>query len=270
MFVAISRFSLSVRPTSITCTRNLNSVKFQRSFVQPITIRRNFATKDGGKGKPVKEEPRAGEAKRLVDGARVNSYASDEEEEATEPRVQKDPVKFNDPPLANDIYANPITKSKPDELDISKIPPHVHDLVDKISKLNILEVVELTKLLQEKLGISGMPMMAAPMMMAGGMGGVGAGGAPGAAGGAAAGPPPEEEKKKKERTEWNIRLVKINDGAKYKVIKELRELKPDLSLLDTKALVEKAPSTIAENVKKDDGEKIIKKMKDAGGEAEFF
>jgi ribosomal protein L7/L12 len=82
-------------------------------------------------------------------------------------------------------------------------------------------------------------------------------------------------------------IFQVNDGAKYKIIKELREIKPDLSLLDvstsfhlftsiivfftqTKSLVEKLPSTISENIKKEDGDKIMKKLKDAGGETEYY
>eukprot|EP01110_Echinostelium_bisporum_P013495 TRINITY_DN924_c0_g1_i1.p1 TRINITY_DN924_c0_g1~~TRINITY_DN924_c0_g1_i1.p1 ORF type:complete len:186 (+),score=48.66 TRINITY_DN924_c0_g1_i1:27-560(+) len=136
--------------------------------------------------------------------------------------------------------------------------PHVAAIADQITKLNILEVVELSKLLQDKFGMpAGMPMM--------GM----AAAAPAAAPAAAAAPVAEEPKKV-EQTEFTVKLMKVADGAKYKIIKELREIKPSLSLMETKNLVEKLPSNLAEKVSKEEADKIINKIKEAGGDCEML
>jgi len=136
------------------------------------------------------------------------------------------------------------------------VPPHIATIVDQISKLNILEVSDLVKALQEKLGLSG----AVPMM---------GGAAPAAAPAAAAPPPPKEEVKEKEKTEFTVKLMKVAENAKYKIIKELREIKPTLSLMETKSLVEKTPSTLLEKVSKEEAQKVIQKLKDAGGDCEM-
>eukprot|EP01133_Synstelium_polycarpum_P004043 gene4043-4685_t len=126
----------------------------------------------------------------------------------------------------------------------------VEDVVSRIEKLSLLEVIELTKVLQTRLGI--------PDINIGSLGG---GGAPAAAAPAAA---PAAAAK----SEYQVRLIKVPDGAKYKIIKELREIKPSLSLMETKGLVEKLPSVIADKVSKDEADKIIAKIKAAGAESE--
>jgi large subunit ribosomal protein L7/L12 len=145
------------------------------------------------------------------------------------------------------------TKEKEEPADISPAPEHLVKLVDEIAQLNMLEIAQFTKLLQKKLGISGIPMMSAPAA------------APAAAAAAA----PKEEKKA-EKTDYSVQLVKVAEGAKYKIIKELREVKPTLSLMDTKQLVEKLPSILGEKLSKADAEKIAKKIKDAGGEVDII
>eukprot|EP00026_Physarum_polycephalum_P017102 Phypoly_transcript_18201.p1 GENE.Phypoly_transcript_18201~~Phypoly_transcript_18201.p1 ORF type:complete len:190 (+),score=36.72 Phypoly_transcript_18201:88-657(+) len=147
--------------------------------------------------------------------------------------------------------------------DKEKTPPpaHVAAIVDQIAKLNILEVSDLVKALQDKLGLSG----AIPMMAAGAPAAAPAAAAPAAA--AAAPPPPKAEAKV--QSEFNVRLLKVAEDAKYKIIKELREIKPSLSLMETKALVEKTPSVIMEKVSKEDGQKIMNKLKEKGGDCEM-
>ncbi|KAN0044881.1 hypothetical protein ACTA71_006407 [Dictyostelium dimigraforme] len=130
----------------------------------------------------------------------------------------------------------------------------VKDLVERIANLSILEVMDLTSSLQKRLGI--------PDIDFSSLGSAPAGGAAPAAAAAAA---PVAAAK----TDFQVRLVKVPDGAKYKIIKELREVKPTLSLMETKGLVEKIPSVIADKVSKDEAEKIIAKLKAAGAELEM-
>jgi large subunit ribosomal protein L7/L12 len=115
-------------------------------------------------------------------------------------------------------------------------------LVDELSKLTVLEASELSKLLEEKWGVSA----AAPVAVA-------------AAGGAAA---PAAEVAE-EQTEFTVMLTAGGD-KKINVIKEVRSVRPDLGLKEAKDLVEAAPAAVKENVSKQEAEEIKKKLEEAG------
>ena len=106
------------------------------------------------------------------------------------------------------------------------------ELVEALSKKPILEIVELVKALEEKWGVSA----AAPVAVA-------------AAGGAAAAAAPAEEK-----TEFNVVMDSFGEN-KVAVIKVVRTV-TGLGLKEAKDLVEGAPSTVKEGVKKDEAESI--------------
>jgi len=120
-------------------------------------------------------------------------------------------------------------------------------IVDTLSKLTVIEAAELTKLLEEKWGVSA----AAPVAMAAA--------APGAGGGAAA---PAAEK-----TEFSITLTASGD-KKINVIKEVRAI-TGLGLTEAKTLVESAPKAVKEGVNKDEAENIKKKFTEAGATVEI-
>ena len=115
-------------------------------------------------------------------------------------------------------------------------------LVDELSKLTVLEASELSKLLEEKWGVSA----AAPVAVA-------------AAGGGAAAPAEAVE----EQTEFTVVLTSGGD-KKINVIKEVRSVRPDLGLKEAKDLVEAAPANVKENVSKQEAEEIKKKLEEAG------
>ena len=115
-------------------------------------------------------------------------------------------------------------------------------LVDDLSTLTVLEASELSKLLEEKWGVSA----AAPVAVA-------------AAGGAAAAPAEAAE----EQTEFTVMLTAGGD-KKINVIKEVRSVRPDLGLKEAKDLVEAAPAAVKENVSKQEAEEIKKKLEEAG------
>ena len=115
-------------------------------------------------------------------------------------------------------------------------------LVDELSALTVLEAAELSKLLEEKWGVSA----AAPVAVA----------AVGAAGGAA--PAAAEE----EKTEFDVILVDAGD-KKINVIKEVRAI-TGLGLKEAKDLVEGAPKPVKEGASKDDAAKIKKQLEAAG------
>ncbi|TCZ51783.1 50S ribosomal protein L7/L12 [Roseicella aquatilis] len=119
-------------------------------------------------------------------------------------------------------------------------------LVDELSSLTVLEAAELSKLLEEKWGVSA----AAPVAVA----------AAPAAGGAAAAAPVEEQ------TEFTVTLAAGGD-KKINVIKEIRTI-TGLGLKEAKDLVEGAPKVVKEGVSKDEAAKIKKVLEDNGATVE--
>ena len=119
----------------------------------------------------------------------------------------------------------------------------LNKLVDDLSALTVLEAAELSKLLEEKWGVSAAAAVAAP-----------------AAAGAAA-PAAEEQ------TEFDV-ILTGDGGKKINVIKEVRAI-TQLGLGEAKALVEGAPKPIKEGVNKEEAEKIKKQIEEAGGTVEL-
>ncbi len=117
-------------------------------------------------------------------------------------------------------------------------------IVDDLSALTVLEAAELSKLLEEKWGVSA----AAPVAVAA------------AAGGAAAAPV-------EEKTEFDVILAAAGD-KKIEVIKEVRAI-TGLGLKEAKDLVEGAPKPIKEGVAKADAEKIKAQLEAAGAKVEL-
>ena len=122
--------------------------------------------------------------------------------------------------------------------DLSKI-------VEDLSSLTVLEAAELSKMLEEKWGVSA----AAPVAVA-------------AAGGGGAAAAPVEEK-----TEFTVVLTAAGD-KKIEVIKEVRAI-TGLGLKEAKDLVEGAPKTVKEGVNKADSEAMKKKLEAAGAKVEL-
>ena len=117
-------------------------------------------------------------------------------------------------------------------------------IVEDLSALSVLEAAELSKMLEEKWGVSA----AAPVAMA-------------AAPGAAAAAPAEE------KTEFTVVLASSGD-KKIEVIKEVRAI-TGLGLKEAKDLVEGAPKTVKEGVNKADAEAMKKKLEAVGAKVEL-
>ena len=122
-------------------------------------------------------------------------------------------------------------------------------LVDELSSLTVLEAAELSKLLEEKWGVSA----AAPVAVAA---------APAAGGAGAAAAAPAEE-----QTEFTVVLAKAGD-KKINVIKEIRTI-TGLGLKEAKDLVEGAPKLVKEGVNKDEAEKLKKQLEEQGASVEI-
>ena len=118
-------------------------------------------------------------------------------------------------------------------------------LVDQLSELTVLEAAELSKLLEEKWGVSAAAAVAA---------------APAAGGGGAAAPAAEEQ------TEFDV-ILTGDGGKKINVIKEVRAITA-LGLTEAKALVEGAPKPVKEGVSKDEAAKIKAQLEAAGATVE--
>ena len=125
----------------------------------------------------------------------------------------------------------------------------IQAIANDLSKLTVLQVAELVKMLEEKWGVSAAA--AAPVMMA-------AAGAP-AAGGAA--------EAAEEKTEFAVHLVNAGD-KKINVIKVVREV-TSLGLKEAKDLVDGAPKLVKEGLSKDEAAAIKKKFEEVGAQIEI-
>mgnify|MGYP001184520049 CR=1 FL=1 len=124
---------------------------------------------------------------------------------------------------------------------------NIEKIAEDLSSLTVLEASELTKILEEKWGVTA----AAP---------VAAVAAPSAQGGDAGGAA-------EEKTEFTINLAAAGD-QKINVIKEVRTI-TGLGLKEAKDLVEGAPSKLKDGVNKEDAEKFKKQLEEAGAKVEL-
>jgi len=125
--------------------------------------------------------------------------------------------------------------------------PDLAKLVDDLSALTVIEAAQLSKMLEEKWGVSA----AAPIAVA-------------ALGGGAAAPTAEAAV---EKTEFDVILAAIGE-KKINVIKEVRAI-TSLGLKEAKDLVEAAPKPVKEGVNKEEAAKIKKQLEDAGATVEI-
>ena len=129
-----------------------------------------------------------------------------------------------------------------------KLTGNAQKVMEMVEGMNVLELNDLVKALEEKFGVSA----AAPMMM----------GAMPMAGAAGAAEPVEE------KTEFDVVLAEAG-ANKIAVIKVVRELNQALGLVEAKGLVESAPKPVLEGVKKDAAEEAKKKLEEAGAKVEL-
>ena len=122
------------------------------------------------------------------------------------------------------------------------------EVLDAISKMSVIEVVELIADMEKKFGVTA----AAPVALAAG---------PPAAGGAAAAPVEEQ-------TEFTVTLKEYPADKKVTVIKVIREI-TDLGLKEAKDLVEGAPKAVKEGVNKEEAEKLKAQLEKAGAKVEL-
>lgn len=130
-----------------------------------------------------------------------------------------------------------------------KLSENGKKIMEMVEKMNVLELNDLVKALEEKFGVSA----SAPVMVAGVAGN----------GNGVAAAEPEEEK-----TEFDVILA--DAGAnKIGVIKAVREINSTLGLVEAKTLVESAPKAVLEAAKKEDAQEAKKKLEEAGAKVEL-
>ena len=123
---------------------------------------------------------------------------------------------------------------------------NLENLVEQLSGLTLLEAAQLTKLLEEKWGVSAAAIGAA----------------------AAAAPVALAAEPVEEKTEFNV-ILKDGGAKKIQVIKAVRTIRTDLGLKEAKAVVDEAPSTILEGVSKQEAEDAKAKLEAEGAAVEI-
>lgn len=114
------------------------------------------------------------------------------------------------------------------------------DMVKELSGWSVMEVANLVKALEEEWGVSAAP---AAVAVAGG--------------------PAAPAEAAEEQTEFDVELTEAG-GSKIKVIKAIREIMPELKLVEAKSLVEAAPKVIKETIGKAEAEEIKAKLEELG------
>ncbi len=132
--------------------------------------------------------------------------------------------------------------------ETKKVSEKVEKLVEEVAELSVLELSELVSALQEKLGVSAMPVAAA---------------AP-AAGAAPAGDAPKAD-------EGGLATVVMTASGdqKINVIKALREINPNLTLMDANGMTEPVPAEVLKDAKAEDAKQAAEKLKAAGATVEL-
>ncbi|MBI4004639.1 50S ribosomal protein L7/L12 [Candidatus Roizmanbacteria bacterium] len=129
-----------------------------------------------------------------------------------------------------------------------KLSEKLQKLAKEIEGLSVIELADLSKYLEEKFGVSAMPMVTTEAQ--------------------AAGATPTAAEPQEEKTSFTVVLAAAGDN-KLGAIKAVREIVPTLGLMEAKKLVESAPQNVVENVKKDAAEEAKKKLEAAGAKVEL-
>ena len=137
-------------------------------------------------------------------------------------------------------------EEKREEKKGKKVPEKLQEIIKKVEELNVIELADLVKALEDKFGVS-----AAPQVVA-------------SAGAANAGEGGEGAEEKKESVSV---ILKDAGQAKVQIIKEIKEIM-GLGLKEAKDLVDAAPKALKENIPVAEAEEIKKKLEEAGATVE--
>jgi large subunit ribosomal protein L7/L12 len=169
-----------------------------------------------------------------------------EELKNSEVSTDKGEIKEKVAEVKEEAVEAPTEVAKEEKKEEKTAPNGKHaDLIKQVETMSVLELSELVKALEDRFGVSA----AAPAMMM-------------AAGPAAAGEAVEE------KTSFTVMLTSAGD-QKIAAIKAVREIRPDLGLVDAKTLVESAPKEVLKDAKKEDAEVAKAKLEAAGAKVEL-
>lgn len=233
--------------TSALCLFSNGSRTAVSSETNMASIARNYAAPaKGGKGAPAAAKP-----------------AEDEPAEPLKLETVTFPDFGEDKPFNADISDFPAPKDWKYVSDWKQFEfsPRVRKIGEALFQLNQVEMFELVKLLQLRFDVPDSALMGGGVVVQ----------AAGAAAPAAAAEPAAEEPKeeKKEKMIFDVQLTAVAEADKFKVLKEIRALKPGMKLLESKEMVEKLPSMLKQNVPKEEAEQMVAKFKELGGTVEL-
>ena len=146
-----------------------------------------------------------------------------------------------------DLHYYFMQEEKNNDAQEIEVPTKYKKIVEEIENMSVLDLAELVKVLEKKFGVSA----SAPMMMAGVPAGSGGG----------------EEGAAEEKTSFNVELKTAGD-QKINVIKAVREI-IGIGLKEAKDLVDGAPKTIKEGIKKEEADEIKQKLETVGATVEI-
>lgn len=129
----------------------------------------------------------------------------------------------------------------------TKLSEKLQKIATELEGLTTLEMADLAKYLEEKFGVSAMPMVAAQAQTSA---------------------PSQTAAPAEEQSTFTVNLTEVG-ANKLAVIKAVREILPNLGLMDAKKLVESAPKELLKDVKKEVAEEAKKKIEAAGGKVEL-
>lgn len=172
--------------------------------------------------------------------------------------------------------------------------PRVRKIGEALFQLNQIEMFELVKLLQLRFDVPDSAIMGGGVVVQAAPAAGAAAAAPGDAAAPAQAEAPKEEKK--EKMIFDVQLTAVNEADKFKVLKEIRAMKPGMKLLEvristitfaltlhaqigqiayyfhsmqSKEMVEKLPSMLKQNVPKEEADQLVAKFKELGGTVEL-
>ncbi|PFH52583.1 hypothetical protein AMATHDRAFT_46135 [Amanita thiersii Skay4041] len=145
--------------------------------------------------------------------------------------------------------ATEVSSQSPSPPPSTSTDPKISRIVDDISGLTLLQAADLVTLLKSRLNIQEIAMPAAAV--------------PAASAAPAEAEAPEE--KPKEKTSFNVKLESFDAAAKAKIIREIKGMIPNLTLIEAKKFVESLPKTLKENLPKDEAEKLKATLEGLGG-----
>ncbi|XP_034830721.1 uncharacterized protein mRpL12 [Maniola hyperantus] len=148
---------------------------------------------------------------------------------------------------------SPLIIPPPEGVD-KPVSPKIEKIVSDITKLNLLEVSELSQVLKRRLNLPDAPMMP--------LGGFGAMAAPTAQ-------DEEEAAPKAVKTSFTVKMTKYDDKQKVALIKEVKSLLEGFNLVQAKKFVESVPTVVKADISKDEAEKLKEALSKVGAVIEI-